>query len=76
MTVDSGIDKRTVVSGIAEYYTPEEVCGKKVVLLANLKPRKIKGVESHGMLLMAENQDGSLSFLSPEKAFDSGSTIS
>ncbi len=76
MTVDSGIDKRTVVSGIAEYYTPEEVCGKKVVLLANLKPRKIKGVESHGMLLMAENQDGSLSFLSPEKAFDNGSTIS
>ena len=76
MTVDSGIDKRTVVSGIAEYYTPEEVCGKKVVLLANLKPRKIKGVESHGMLLMAENHDGSLSFLSPEKAFENGSTIS
>ncbi len=76
MTVDSGLDKRTVVSGIAEYYTPEEVSGKKVVLLANLKPRKIKGVESHGMLLMAENKDGSLSFLSPEKAFENGSTIS
>ncbi len=76
MTVDSGIDRRTVVSGIAEYYTPEEVRGKKVVLLANLKPRNIKGVESHGMLLMAENQDGSLSFLSPEKAFENGSSIS
>jgi len=76
MTVDSGIDKRTVVSGIAEYYKPEEVVGKKVVLLANLKPRKIKGIESHGMLLMAEDKDGSLAFLSPEKAFENGSTIS
>ncbi len=76
MTVDSGIDKRTVVAGIAESYKPEELTGKKVVLLANLTPRKIKGIESHGMLLMAENKDGSLSFLSPEKPFENGSTIS
>ena len=76
MTVDSGLDRRTVVSGIAEFYKPEEVVGKKVLLLANLKPRNIKGIESHGMLLMAENSDGELAFVTPEQAFGNGSTVS
>ncbi len=76
MTVDSGLDQRTVVSGIAEFYKPEEVIGKKVLLLANLEPRNIKGIESHGMLLMAENKEGELAFVTPEHAFDNGSTVS
>ncbi len=76
MTVDSGLDRRTVVSGIAEFYKPEEVVGKKVLLLTNLKPRNIKGIESHGMLLMAENSDGELAFVTPEQAFGNGSTVS
>lgn len=67
LTVDSGVDIRTVVSGIAEHYKPEEVIGKKVLLLANLAPREIKGIKSEGMILMAENGVGELSFLSPEK---------
>ncbi|MFC2118568.1 methionine--tRNA ligase [Bacteroidota bacterium] len=67
LLIDSGIDKRTVVSGIAEYYKPEEIIGKKVSLLVNLEPRKIKGIESQGMILMAENQEGELSFISPDK---------
>lgn len=65
MTIDTGIDKRTVVSGIAEYYQPEDVVGKQVSILVNLAPRKIRGIESQGMILMAENPDGKLSFVSP-----------
>ena len=75
LTLDTGIDQRTVVSGIAEHYDPDTLTGKKVVLLANLESRKIKGVESHGMLLMAENTDGSLAFLVPEKPVDDGSQV-
>ncbi len=67
LLVDTGIDKRTIVSGIAEYYEPEDIIGKKVSLLVNLVPRKIKGVESQGMILMASNSAGELSFISPEK---------
>ena len=67
LTVDTGLDQRTVVSGIAEHYSPEEVLGKKVLLLANLAPRDIKGVQSQGMILMAENAQGVLSIVSPEK---------
>ena len=67
LLVDTGIDKRTVVSGIAEYYSPEDIIGKKVSLLVNLAPRKIKGVESQGMILMSANSEGELSFISPEK---------
>lgn len=67
LTVDTGIDQRTVVSGIAEHYSPEEVVGKKVLLLANLAPRDIKGVQSQGMILMAENAQGVLSIVTPEK---------
>ncbi len=76
MTLDTGIDQRTVVAGIAEFYKPEEVVGKKVVLLANLEARKIKGVESQGMILMAENRDGELTFVTTEQDFENGSTIS
>ena len=58
---------RTVVSGIALYFKPEDIIGHKVCLLVNLAPRKIKGIESQGMILMAENAKGELSFVSPEK---------
>jgi methionyl-tRNA synthetase len=66
LKVDLGHEQRTIVSGIAESYQPEEVVGKKVTVLTNLQPRAIRGVESQGMLLMAEDQDGRLIFISPE----------
>jgi methionyl-tRNA synthetase len=75
LTVETGIDVRTIVSGIASYYTPEEVVGKTVSVLLNLEPRKIRGVESQGMILMAENAQGELSFVSPEKEFGAGGEI-
>jgi methionyl-tRNA synthetase len=67
LKVDTGIDVRTVMSGIAEHFTPESVVGKQVTLLVNLAPRKIMGVDSQGMILMAENSNGELSFISPVK---------
>jgi methionyl-tRNA synthetase len=67
LKVDLGHEQRTIVSGIAESYQPEEVVGKKVTVLTNLQPRAIRGVESQGMLLMAEDQDGRLIFISPEE---------
>lgn len=67
LSIDTGIDTRTVVSGIAAFYDPEKIIGQKVTLLANLQPRKIKGIESQGMILMSENADGDLSFVSPTK---------
>ncbi|WMJ75652.1 methionine--tRNA ligase [Cytophagaceae bacterium ABcell3] len=76
LKLDTGIDERTVVSGIAEYYKPEEIIGKQVCLMANLAPRKIKGIESQGMILMAEDKDGTLAFVSPGKAVSNGSQIS
>jgi methionyl-tRNA synthetase len=75
LLVDTGIDKRTIVSGIAEHYSPEEIVGKTVSVLMNLAPRKIKGIESQGMILMAENEEGKLSFMTPEKGFSAGGTI-
>lgn len=75
LLVDTGLDKRTVVSGIAEHYSPEEVIGKQVSVLMNLAPRKIRGVESQGMILMAENEKGELAFVSPEKKMSSGAEI-
>ena len=68
LTVDIGVEKRTIVSGIAEHFTPEEVIGKKVSVLINLAPRKLRGVESQGMILMAENENGKLSFVSTNEA--------
>ncbi|MDI1353986.1 MAG: methionine--tRNA ligase [bacterium] len=76
LLLDTGLDKRIVVSGIAAYYKPEEIIGQKVCLLANLAPRKIKGIESQGMILMAENAKGELSFVSPTKnETDNGSVV-
>lgn len=75
LTIDTGIDKRTVVSGIAEYFEPEKIIGKQVCLLANLEPREIKGIVSHGMILMAEDKDGRLEFVSPASAVDPGSMV-
>lgn len=67
LQLDTGFDKRTVVSGIAQWYKPQDIIGQKVCLLANLASRKIKGIESQGMILMAENPDGELSFVEPSK---------
>ena len=75
LTIDTGIDTRTVVSGIAEYYTPEEVIGQQVSILVNLEPKALKGIESQGMILMAENADGSLAFVRPDKEVKNGSEI-
>ncbi|MEL6557965.1 MAG: methionine--tRNA ligase [Bacteroidota bacterium] len=74
--VDTGIDQRTILSGIAKFFTPEEMIGKQVTVLVNLAPRKIMGVESQGMILMAENEDGSLKLLMPHEVADNGATIS
>jgi len=75
LIIDTGIDKRTVVSGIAEYFTPEEVVGRQVSILVNLEPRKIKGIESHGMILMAEDADHKLRFVQPSDKVENGSTV-
>ncbi|HPE34267.1 MAG TPA: methionine--tRNA ligase [Bacteroidales bacterium] len=75
LRIDTGIDQRTVVSGIAEQYTPEEVVGRKVSILVNLAPKQLKGITSHGMILMAENPDGSLGFVAPPANYVNGSEI-
>ncbi len=76
LKVNTGLDERTVVSGIAEHYAPEDVVGKKVCLLINLAPRKIRGVESQGMILMAEDAEGKLIFMSPQGGGAPGDKIS
>ena len=75
MTIDTGIDQRTVVSGIAAYYEPENIIGQQVTILVNLAPRDIKGITSEGMILMAENVDGSLAFIAPTKAISNGGSV-
>lgn len=75
MTIDTGIDHRTVVSGIAEFFSPEEIVGKQVAILVNLEPRNIKGVTSQGMILMAEDSDGRLDFVAPTRVMAPGSAI-
>ncbi len=75
LTVDLGFEKRTILSGIAEYYQPEELIGKLVTVVANLAPRKIRGIESQGMLLMAGNDFGKLYSVSPEKEIEPGSVV-
>jgi len=72
LSVDLGFETRTILSGIAEHFSPEEVVGKQVVVLANLAPRPMMGVESQGMILMAENEQGALSFVSPADGWPSG----
>ncbi|MER2996246.1 methionine--tRNA ligase [Pontibacter populi] len=76
LTIDTGIDQRTVVSGIAEFFNPEEIVGQQVSILVNLAPRDIKGITSQGMILMAENADGSLAFVQPSVAVKPGGTVS
>ena len=75
LTIDTGIDQRTVVSGIAEYYEPENIIGRQVTILVNLAPRNLKGIESQGMILMAEDHDGKLSFVGPDNVLKPGSEI-
>ncbi|WP_412466671.1 methionine--tRNA ligase [Pedobacter sp. KLB.chiD] len=75
LTVNTGIDERTVVSGIAEYYKPEDIVGKQVSMIVNLAPREIKGILSQGMILMAENAEGKLTFVAPAEKFQEGSVI-
>lgn len=75
LTVDLGFEKRTILSGIAEYYSPEELIGKLVTVVANLAPRKIRGIESQGMLLMAGNDFGKLYSVGPEKDIEAGSVV-
>ena len=72
LRVDTGMDVRTIVSGIAEHFTLEEVVGKQAMVLANLAPRKIRGIESHGMLLFADKADGKLTFVNPEEETPNG----
>lgn len=74
--VDDGFEKRTILSGIAKHFSPEEMIGKQVTFLANLAPRKMMGIESNGMILMAENRDGSLALLQPHKEVWNGGTVS
>ena len=75
LKIDTGIDVRIIVSGIAEYYAPETIIGKQISIIANLEPRKIKGIESKGMILMAEDKDGKLVMVSPVDKVNNGSII-
>ena len=76
LKVDVGIDTRTIVSGIAESFSPEDIIGQQVSVLVNLAPRKIRGVESQGMILMTDTPDGKLAFVEPEKAVKNGQQVS
>ena len=76
LKIDTGIDQRTIVSGIAEYFDPAAIIGQQVSVLVNLAPREIKGIQSQGMILMAENADGSLAFVQPSVALKNGSGVS
>lgn len=75
LTIDTGIDTRTIVSGIAEYYTPEELVGRQVLVLVNLEPRELKGVLSQGMILMGQDATGKLVLLSPTDKVGSGTIV-
>lgn len=76
LKLDTGVDQRTVVSGIAEYYKPEDILGKQVLVLSNLAPRQLKGIQSQGMILMVNEADGKLIFVSPEDKAENGSVVS
>ena len=75
LKVDIGIDVRTIVSGIAQSFEPESIIGKKVTVLVNLEPRKLRGVESQGMILMVENSEGKYVFLNPDENNISNGTV-
>ncbi|MEP7109102.1 MAG: methionine--tRNA ligase [Ferruginibacter sp.] len=76
LEIDLGFEKRTIVSGIALHFDPADITGKQVVVVANLAPRKMRGIESNGMILMAEDKDGKLHFVSPGSVIESGSGVS
>ena len=76
LTIDTGVDKRTVLSGIAQHFSPEEMVGKQVTLIANLAPRKMMGIESQGMVLMAEDGDGKLKLVQTSDIVFPGSVVS
>jgi methionyl-tRNA synthetase len=75
LKIDCGIDTRTIVSGIAEFFEPESLIGKQISIIANLEPRKIKGIESKGMILCAEDNDGKLVLVTPADKIRNGSLI-
>ena len=75
LTIDTGIDTRTIVSGIAEYYSPEDMLGKQICILANLAPRVIRGIESKGMILMAKQGDGKMRFITPQEVVTNGAVV-
>ncbi len=75
LKIDTGLDIRTIVSGIAQHYEPGQMIGKQISIIANLEPRKIRGIESKGMILMAEDSDGKLTIVAPEKKVGNGSTV-
>ena len=75
LKIDTGLDIRTIVSGIAEHYDPEKIIGRQISIVANLEPRKIKGIESKGMILMAEDKNGKLVMVSPSESVSNGSMI-
>jgi methionyl-tRNA synthetase len=76
LEIDLGFEKRTILSGIAAHFSPGEITGKQVVVVANLAPRKMRGIESNGMILMAEDQEGKLHFVKPENVIENGSGVS
>ena len=76
LSIDLGLETRTIVSGIALHFQPEEIVGKQVTVVTNLAPRKMRGIESNGMILMAEDKAGKLHFINPEQAIDAGSGVS
>jgi methionyl-tRNA synthetase len=76
LEIDLGFEKRTILSGIAMHFQPEDIIGKQVVVVANLAPRKMRGIESNGMILMAEDKEGKLHFVQPENAIPAGSKVS
>ena len=71
-----GFETRTIVSGIAMHFQPEDIVGKQVTVVANLAPRKMRGIESQGMILMAEDASGKLHFINPEETINSGAGVS
>ncbi len=75
LEVDLGFEKRTIVSGIAQHFSPESLVNKQVIVVANLAPRKMRGIESQGMILTAEQPDGKLILVNPDAAAQNGSTV-
>ena len=75
LRVDTGLDQRTLVAGIAEQYNPEELKGRQVSILVNLEPKNIRGIKSHGMILMSEDSQGNLHFIAPDGKTQKGAVV-